>query len=210
MKATETRRKLLRTLLSKHAMNQLRSRTRLSIEELFVIIDNNKYVPVGRDGHKIHKLFYSLPDSRWFIAVQDECNGEIITLLTQNFHNRWNIDGKGYIEARKLVDESWVKEFESVEQPEPQLSRKAKKMPEGWHFWGSVIAEDGSYFMSYIGFQPADRCGDVRMHPLDSTIYDELWQKLTERVQGRGAPSRIHANVRRKSGKGSIMVSRSS
>lgn len=70
-------------------------RLRLSPEEVAEILDQDKAVPIGRDpkdAHKIHRAFYSVPDDDCFIAVQDDEDGEVITVLPFSHHGRFVVD----------------------------------------------------------------------------------------------------------------------
>lgn len=78
-------------------------RLKLSSEEVSEILDDDKAVPVGRDpkeSHKIHRAFYSIPDDECIVAVQDERNGEVITLLPFSHHGRFVLDST---QVRKMA-----------------------------------------------------------------------------------------------------------
>lgn len=78
-------------------------RLHLSPEEVAEILDEDKAVPIGRDPKdpdKIHRAFYSKPDDECIVAVQDETNGEVITLLPFSHHGRFVVDT---VKVRKIA-----------------------------------------------------------------------------------------------------------
>ena len=78
-------------------------RLELYPEDVAEILDNDKAVPVGRDPkapHRLHRAFYSIPDDECIIAVQDDENGEVITLLPFSHHGRFALDT---IKVRKMA-----------------------------------------------------------------------------------------------------------
>lgn len=90
------------TKFTEHAFERVGERLHLSHEEVAQLLDEDKCVPLGKDGssNRLHKLFYSKPDSYWFVAVQDEVTGEVVTLLPIDYHNRWKVSGDALSLAR--------------------------------------------------------------------------------------------------------------
>lgn len=91
-----------------HGWQQFKERVNLTEEELISILDNDLVVLIGSEmglngSQKLHRLLYSLPDKRHFIAVQDSETGEIITVLLDSIHNRWRISPEAMKEAEALV-----------------------------------------------------------------------------------------------------------
>lgn len=89
--------------LSTHAYQRVRGRLSLLPHEVRAILDLDKTVLVGNDGSKYHRLFYSLPDQMAFIAVQDMENGEVITILPPDYHNRWRVSTQNILVARNII-----------------------------------------------------------------------------------------------------------
>lgn len=85
-----------------HAFYRVASRLSLSQDEVATIIEQ-KSILIGQDGNKVHKLFYSLPDHFFFVAVQDSVNSEVITVLPIDYHNRWRVSEGARNEARALI-----------------------------------------------------------------------------------------------------------
>lgn len=77
----------------------------LSLEEVATILDTDLSIPLGIEPGttKIHRLFFDKEARYWFVAVQDEKNGEVVTVLPIEYHNRWRIDPDTLVEARDLI-----------------------------------------------------------------------------------------------------------
>ena len=94
----------MHTTFRDHALQRASERLSLSLEEIARILDHDLCVPLGRDGpRKVHKLFWSEPDSYWFVAVQDESDGEVVTIFPVDYHNRWEVAFDVLEEARRLM-----------------------------------------------------------------------------------------------------------
>lgn len=98
------RRCSLKSRWTAHAHQQL-GRTQLSEAELEAILDQGLCVPIGIEekSQKVHKLFYSAKDKQCFVAIQDDATGEIVTILTLDYHNRWIISLEVVAEAKRLI-----------------------------------------------------------------------------------------------------------
>jgi len=91
------------TKFTLHAFIRVHDRLRLPPTEIADILDSNRCVPIGRDGHRVHRLFYSEPDDYYFVAVQDERNGEVVTILPIDYHNRWKVSHEPLERAKQLM-----------------------------------------------------------------------------------------------------------
>lgn len=100
---------MLQTRFTEHAFERVEERLHLTHDDVARVLNEGKYVPLGKDGssNRLHKLFYSEPDSFWFVAVQDEKTDEIVTILPVDYHNRWRVSGDALRSARaKALGES--------------------------------------------------------------------------------------------------------
>jgi hypothetical protein len=90
---------------TRHALIRVFERLHLSEKEIAQILDSHICVLLGRDGDstKVHKLFFSRLDNSWFVAVLDESNNEVLTILPSDYHNRWRISSDALDQARALV-----------------------------------------------------------------------------------------------------------
>lgn len=75
--------------MTDHAQLRLHQRSSLSVDEINELIHYKIYITLGsKPGiQKVHLLIYSVKDSAWFVIVKDIINGDIITFLTEEYHN---------------------------------------------------------------------------------------------------------------------------
>lgn len=95
---------------SRHAFIRLMQRTRLRSEEIANILDQGLVIDTGRmpGFNRRHLLFYSLPDDNFFVAIQDELTGTVITILPLEYQSNlaWKITEKDCLRARKILIEA--------------------------------------------------------------------------------------------------------
>ena len=93
-------------ILSNHAIERLIERTGITVKEFKRIYEENKVLPIGmeRGSSRIHELFYSRPMSQSFVAIRDERNLEIITILPIDYHRTcaWAIDYSALAKAKEI------------------------------------------------------------------------------------------------------------
>lgn len=93
---------------SRHARQRLSRRSNLSLEDAEEIIRYNLCVVVGFEqikkssSRKIHKLFWSIPDENWFVIIQDELTGVVITILPPR-RSCWVITYSSMEKAKQLI-----------------------------------------------------------------------------------------------------------
>ena len=94
----------MRPRFTRHATDRVLGRLTLTFEEVSHILEKEQYVLIGRDrdSSRVHKLFYSELDSFWFVAIQDEADGMVVTILPIDYHNRWRIADETLQQARML------------------------------------------------------------------------------------------------------------
>jgi hypothetical protein len=88
---------------TRHAMVFVREQLNLTEEELSELVEKDQCVLLGRDASKVHKLFYSILDEQWFIMVQNDVNGIVITILPLRHYNHQAVSETTLIFARDLV-----------------------------------------------------------------------------------------------------------
>ena len=74
---------------TKHAIDKIYERTSLNPGIVTGILKNNTDICVGSRNNKVHRLFYSMSDNECFVAIQDINNGDIITVITLDYHQEW-------------------------------------------------------------------------------------------------------------------------
>ena len=91
---------------SKHAFERIEQRTSLSYEEIAFILDRKLTVNVGKKPgiHRNHLLFYSIADDDFFVVIQDELMGTVVTILPLDYHANlaWKISQEDCFKARDI------------------------------------------------------------------------------------------------------------
>jgi hypothetical protein len=97
------------TSFSKHAWLRILERVSLTIDDVALILDSDLAVNLGYQTgtRRLHRLFYSLPDRGYFVAIQDERNRVVITVLTLRIHetSAWRVSGYAMEQARELIEQ---------------------------------------------------------------------------------------------------------
>lgn len=78
----------------------------LDPEDILRILDDpTLHLPIGMDERKgtIHLLFWSAPNRYWFVAVVDNENGDVVTILPVDYHSRWKVSPDALLEARRMI-----------------------------------------------------------------------------------------------------------
>lgn len=90
--------------ISKHAHQRLSERVKFSTKELSFWLDNGIYHDLGsKPGiHKKHLLVYSAEDQNYFVVIQDQYDGEVITILPLEYHKNlaWEVSEVDKAKAR--------------------------------------------------------------------------------------------------------------
>lgn len=93
--------------LTFHAAKRLNQRCTLTPKQFKRMLDKRATVQLSqqRGGRLVHRLFYSIQDNTWFVAVQDGTDGDVLTTLPlayfENFHGA--VSGLNRRRARKLA-----------------------------------------------------------------------------------------------------------
>lgn len=88
-----------------HGELRLRERTSAKTGYIADLIEQGFAVPLGyeRGTTKKHYLFYSIDDRDCFVAVVDESDKEVITVLPVHWHNAWKISAEAEMMAQDLA-----------------------------------------------------------------------------------------------------------
>lgn len=92
---------------SKHACKRLNQRTSMSPRKLNAMISQGNTLNLGsKPGiNKVHHLFYSEKDAKFFVAVMDNLNGEVITVWFLDYQESlaWRITSSQKAQAKELA-----------------------------------------------------------------------------------------------------------
>jgi hypothetical protein len=74
--------------LSKHGLRRLQERTAFNTKELLRLLDTNSFLSLGVEVgfNREHCLVYSSSKNEYFVAVQDQKMGTVVTVLTVGYH----------------------------------------------------------------------------------------------------------------------------
>lgn len=101
---------------SSHAAKKIFQRTSMDSLELMNLLDNGACVNIGQHAgsYRRHLLFFSPEDKLYYVAIQDERNGEIITVLPPAYHRNlaWKISTEQCQMAREYY-ESYTEAIEA-------------------------------------------------------------------------------------------------
>ncbi len=145
-----------------------------------------------RGGRLVHRLFYSIQDEAWFVAVQDDNDGDVLTTLPlayfENFHGR--VAALNRRKARKLAREM-VREMEAKKLEQQKAEEAAREAREaaraktleaqacaaaGWRIMVQ-LHNDGKVTSRNLGRTTADH-GEpdswVQGHPVHSWFRERL------------------------------------
>ena len=83
-------------------------RLSLTPAEVADLLDWNLAVDIGVETgtDRVHRLFYSVPDSMCFVAIQDAGDGAVVTVLPIDFHDNiaWQVDVHALEAAKALAE----------------------------------------------------------------------------------------------------------
>ncbi len=91
-----------KTNFTQHALLRLRERALMAPELLGSILDNEEVISLGTevDSNRDSRLFFSVADDKFFIAVQDMKTGYVVTILTIEYWH--NLSEKHFLEKRAV------------------------------------------------------------------------------------------------------------
>lgn len=89
--------------ITKHANKRIQERSSFTKESFLHLVDSGCYVNLGsKPGMlKEHLLIYSIDDDSWLVVVRDVINGDIITVLYEEYHVQ--LFDKISAEAKKMA-----------------------------------------------------------------------------------------------------------
>ena len=122
-----------RVKLTRHAAHRLNERCTLPFEKFKRQLNKGATIQLSqqRGGRHVHRLFFSIPDKAWLVAVQDDNDGGVLTTLPlayfENLHG--SVTALNRRRARKLAREFEAREVEreKAEEVEREARLAAKE-----------------------------------------------------------------------------------
>lgn len=106
--------------LKKHALDRLHDgeteRSCLKENEVIQILESGKTVLIFREKHRVYHLFFSKIDRQHYVAVIDERNGDVITILYADYYHKSRISSDALLDAERLMNSD-----ENSETPEEEF-----------------------------------------------------------------------------------------
>lgn len=162
------------TSFTRHAWARVLDRLSLAPAEVATLLDYELAVPIGSRGRTCHRLFYSAPDRQCFVAVQDEENGAVLTVLPIDYHAScaWPVSDKAQKEAEVLLRER------SVPAPDEHDSDTASVFRVGCYFRDG----QGNVRPAHLGTIPAERFSyQVNQLLEDDAALDEIQRRASDK-----------------------------
>lgn len=160
------------TSFTRHAWMRVLERLSLSPAEVAVLLDGGLTVPVGARGRAVHQLFFSPPDAQCFVAVQDNDNGAVITVLPLDYHEScaWPVALGAQQEA------------EALSSPLSSTGALHCEVP------GASVFRAGCYFTNGQGGLRSANLGSIPADPFDHQVSllledDRTIDELQHRVE---------------------------
>lgn len=180
------------TIFTAHAFDRVNQRLTLSHDDVAAILDNDLAVSVGVDpfSNRLRRVFYSIPDEQFFVAVQDVNAGAVVTVLPLEYHAnlRWPIREKKLVEAARRVGAK-PPDLGGVAGVVPKVPRTALRIS------CSVVGTDGIPRFRNLGSWPAGTAPeDLALLAHDETFMEAMLTRL--QTKGVSEQSRVTLHVR--------------
>ena len=123
---------------SSHAAKRIFQRTSIDSLELMKLLDNGACVNIGQiaGSSRRHLLFFSQKDKFYYVAIQDERSGKIITILPPAYHKNsaWKITTEQCLLAKERYERyselALVKKsMKKAENNTPSFDKESQRSP---------------------------------------------------------------------------------
>jgi len=170
----------MKAAFTRHAWQRVLGRLSLTPLEVAQVLDWDLCVDVGVETgkHRVHRLFYSAPDDICFVAVQDQRNGAVITILPLDYHETlaWPVSDMAQMQAQTFITGA-----------APSMTRSTAAGSSGTTSQFRV----GAYFRTATGELKAANLGSwpgsPYEHRIESLLEDDLFfATIRSRLADRG------------------------
>jgi hypothetical protein len=172
----------VKAILTHHAKIRLKERTDLSVEDFLTLLDTFRTSSVGYEPNTFrwHRLFYSRPDDEHFVAIQDIATGEVITILSLDYHENlaWKIGTRRLRQAIWRADPNRHAEL-YLQQPSPT----GQKFEVTGVFWTSQVRTAKHNLGSYRFSTPLTSAHDASDNDeFIATVFSRVQKKNLHRL----------------------------
>lgn len=180
--------------LSRHALQRVGDRLSATPDDVTAILDHDLAVLLGTDSGRLHRLFYSPADDQCFVAIQDEENGDVVTVLPLDYHSSlaWEVSLEAQEEAERLLLGSTRSATRVAEAGEPPSGPGLPNATTGGVASRSGVFRVGCYVLTSEG-QPRARGlgsmslarvgGDLSSVSKSDDVLAEIRQRVAERLR---------------------------
>ena len=165
------------TSFTRHAWSRVIDRLSLAPSEVAALLDYDLAVPIGSRGGRLHRLFYSAPDRQCFVAIQDEENAAILTVLPIDYHEScaWPVSPTAQREAEGLLRERPVPAADGIDSLDGDA---ASVFRVGCYFRDG----QGTVRPAYLGTLPAEQFSrEVNRLLEDDSALDEIQRRASDK-----------------------------
>ncbi len=164
-------------------------------DEVTAILDHDLAVLVGAKSGHLHRLFFSPAEEQCFVAVQDQENGDVLTVLPLDYHSSlaWEVSLEAQERAESLLlgSKRSVARAAAKEAPPP-----GRELPDAAAAGGEsgrsptfrarcyVSTPDGQIRGRGLGAMPLARVrGDLSAVPRSDDVLAEIRQRVAENLE---------------------------
>lgn len=181
--------------LTRHARERIGDRLSTAPDEVAAILDHDLAVLLGADSGRLHRLFFSPSDEQCFVAIQDQENGDVVTILPLDYHSSlaWEVPLEAQERAELLLLGSKRSAAQAAEREEPPPDPEPPNATTtGGESAGSgtfrircyVLTPDGRIRGRGLGSMPLARVGgDLSVVPRSDDVLAEIRQRVEETLQ---------------------------
>lgn len=107
-----------------HALERLSERSKLTPDELRSILDENLTIQLGKEEgtNRSAKLIFSIVDKKFFVVIQDDNSGYVVTLLPIDYWH--NLTEKYYFKKLNVTKKNLISLIEMVDPDNPILKHE--------------------------------------------------------------------------------------
>lgn len=181
--------------LTRHAQERIGDRLSMAPDEVTAILDHDLAVLVGAKSGHLHRLFFSPAEEQCFVAVQDQENGDVVTVLPVDYHSSlaWEVSLEAQKRAESLLLGSNRSAARATEKeapppgPEPPNAATTGGESTGagtFRIRCYVLTSGGQIRGRDLGSMPLARVGgDLSAVPKSDDVLAEIRRRVAEDLQ---------------------------
>lgn len=177
--------------LTRHAQQRIGDRLSTDAADVAAILDHDLAVLVGTTSGHLHRLFFSPADEQCFVAIQDQENGDVVTILPLDYHSSlaWEVSLETQERAESLLlgskrSAAQAKSPSGPELPHATTTGGGSGRSQTFRIGCYVFASDGRLRGRSLGSMPLARVGgDLSAVPKSDDVLAEIRRRVAESLQ---------------------------